>query len=62
MAAAERDNAIELDFTGCIFLHQHAVAFLGGLIRTLQRRGCTVGADSVPSTQPYSRTSRRTAS
>jgi len=44
MAAADRDSAIELDFTGCIFLHQHAVAFLGGLIRTLQDRGCTIGA------------------
>jgi len=42
--AADRDSAIELDFTGCIFLHQHAVAFLGGLIRTLQDRGCTIGA------------------
>jgi anti-sigma regulatory factor (Ser/Thr protein kinase) len=44
MAAADRDDEIELDFADCIFLHQHAVAFLGGLIRTLQDRGCKIGA------------------
>jgi hypothetical protein len=44
MSAAEREREIQLDFTGCIFLHQHAVAFLGGIIRSLQNRGCAVMA------------------
>jgi anti-sigma regulatory factor (Ser/Thr protein kinase) len=44
MAAADVEKAIELDFTGCIFLHQHAVAILGGAIRMLQHRGCHVSA------------------
>jgi hypothetical protein len=44
MSAASGSSEIELDFTGCIFLHQHAVAILAGIIRTLQQRGCTVRA------------------
>jgi hypothetical protein len=52
MSAAERHSGIQLDFTGCVFLHQHAVAFLGGLVRALQHRGCTVEArlDSIAAT------------
>ncbi|HEY5257325.1 MAG TPA: hypothetical protein VIJ12_03010 [Candidatus Baltobacteraceae bacterium] len=39
-----REDVI-LDFEHCIFLHQNAVAFLGGLIRTVQRAGCKVYID-----------------
>jgi hypothetical protein len=42
MLALDRDRGVLLDFTGCTFLHQHAVAFLGGLIRHLQLLGCGV--------------------
>src|ERR1700736_5442901 len=44
MIAAAYGEDIELDFTGCIFLHQHAVAFLGGLIRAVQECGSNVSA------------------
>ena len=39
IAALDRGQAIELDFTKCTFLHQNAVAFIGGLIRYFQFNG-----------------------
>lgn len=44
MKASARREDVVLDFSTCTFLHQNAVAFLGGLIRTLQRAGCGVSA------------------
>jgi anti-sigma regulatory factor (Ser/Thr protein kinase) len=44
MSAARDHSDIDLDFTDCIFLHPHAVALLGGVIRVLQARKCTVRA------------------
>ena len=38
-AAGEGEEDIEFDFTGCSFLKQNAVAFLGGLARLIEYRG-----------------------
>ena len=43
--AVRNDGLVSLDFSTCTFLHHHAVAFLGGLIRRLQQQGCTVSID-----------------
>jgi hypothetical protein len=39
VAAARSGEDVLLDFEQCHFLHQNAVAFLGGMIRTVQRTG-----------------------
>jgi len=39
------EEDIEFDFTGCRFLKQNAVAFLGGLARLAEYRGSSVGFD-----------------
>lgn len=43
-ALADGERQFDLDFSDCIFLHQHAVAFLGGAIRMLQSAGSSVSA------------------
>lgn len=40
--AMEHDHQVVLRFDNCTFLHQNAVAFLGGVIRMLQLNGCDV--------------------
>jgi hypothetical protein len=42
LKALHEDGIVIFAFDGCTFLNQHAVAFLGGLVRYLQSRGCTV--------------------
>jgi hypothetical protein len=42
LAAIRDDGIVLFEFDGCTFLNQHAVAFLGGLVRHLQHQGCTV--------------------
>lgn len=42
ISAIRDDKVLVLDFDGCTFLHQTAVAFLGGLIREVQRYDCLV--------------------
>jgi hypothetical protein len=39
------NQSIIIDFSGCRFLRQNAVAFLGGLARFAQARGCSVSFD-----------------
>ncbi len=41
VSASRRCN-IELDFTGCRFLMQNAVAILGGLAKLIEHNGCSV--------------------
>lgn len=36
---------VRLDFADCVFLHPHAVAFLGGMLRQLIGRGARVSVD-----------------
>lgn len=36
------DEDLILDFSGCNFLRHNAVAFIGGLVRTLQHKGRSV--------------------
>lgn len=56
--AIDGDQIVQMDFTGCCFLHQNAVAFLGGLIRRLQMDRCVVRV-SLRTMQPSVRSNLR---